>query len=178
MGRAWLSGGVMHRDAETVPGLIAYDSSFRSATARAATGVFGTIHGKVYGDIGVNVWGVRWNAPGYYRPQYQTREEIYLDTRWLSRFPSGNFGFLASAAHEYRGGVMFPTTGSTEAVGGSPKVASYTHSLVTRIELRILDATIFFNSTYGLMPPAYEQVPGFIRPRQAITYGVRWQFWN
>jgi hypothetical protein len=178
LGRAWLSGGVMRRDAVTVPGLTAYNQNFTDGSARAATGIFGTVHGKVYGDIGVNIFGVRWSARGYYRPQYQTREEIYLDTRWLSRFPSGNFGLLASAAHEYRGYVMFPTVGSTEAFGGSPQVASYSHTLVTRIELRILDATIFFNSSYGIQPPIYEQVPGFIRPRQAISYGVRWQFWN
>jgi hypothetical protein len=170
----------MHRDAETVPGLIAYDSSFKAATSRSATGIFGTVHGKVYGDIGLNIYGVRWSAPGYYRPQYQSREELYLDTRWLSRFPSGNFGLLASAAHEYRGNVMFPTAGGTETFAGTPPaaVASYVHSLVTRIELRILDATIFFNSTYGIQPPINEQVPGFVRPRQAITYGIRWQFWN
>lgn len=175
--RLWLSGGVMRRDAESVPGLSAYDSSFAPATAGAATGIFGTARGKILGDIGVDLMAVRWNAPGYYRPQFQSREEIYLDTRWLSRFPSGHFGFYGSVGHEYRQNVIFPRTGSVEAINGGGAVAQYSHVLVTRVEVRIHDAVIFWHSTYGITP-LYEYVPGYVQPRQRFLYGVRWQFWN
>jgi hypothetical protein len=176
--RVWLTGGVLRRNGQMVPGLSAYDSSFAPAFAGTATGIFGTVRGKFYQDLGVDVFAVRWDAPGYYRPQIQSREELYLDTKWLKRFPRGNFGFLGSVAHEYRQTVLFPATGSVEAFGGTPAFAIGSHALVTRLEVRILDAVIFWHSSYGINPPTFEYVPGFLQPRQRFIYGVRWQFWN
>ncbi len=54
----------------------------------------------------------------------------------------------------------------------------FSHVLVGSIEVRIIDAVIFFHSIYGINPPIYEIVPGYAQPRQLLTYGVRWQFWN
>jgi hypothetical protein len=174
-----VSGGVLRRPAVPVPGLIAYDPSlYTAARAGAATGLFGRVRGKVYQDLGVDIFGVRWNAPGYYRPQVQTRSELYLDTRWLRRFPSGNFGFLGSIAYEYRRSVAFPTPGSGESPLSAPQVALFSHTLVSRVEVRILDAVIFFHAHNGINPPSYEFVPGFLLPRQRFVYGVRWEFWN
>ncbi|HEU4641072.1 MAG TPA: TonB-dependent receptor [Gemmatimonadaceae bacterium] len=178
LGRTWLSGGVLRRDVTVVPGLIAYDTAFHSATSAAATGVFGSIRGKIYKDLGVDLWGVRWNAAGWYRPQLQSREELYIDTKWMSRFPSGNFGFLGSVAHEYRQNVLFPVAGASEAFSDAVPVAVYSHTIVTRVEIRIQDAVIFWNSSYGIRPQVFEYVPGFLQPRQRFVYGVRWQFWN
>ena len=73
---------------------------------------------------------------------------------------------------------MFPTSTSAESFTADPAVSLFSHVLVGHIELRIVDAVLFFNSTYGINPPVYEIVPGFIQPRQRFTYGVRWQFWN
>lgn len=176
--RLWLSGGVLRRNAAQVPGLIAYDTSYRRTRTGLATGFFGTARGKFYEDLGVDAVVVRWDAPGFYRPQLQTREELYLDTRWLSRFPSGNFGFFGSVAHEYRQNVLFPTTGSDEANGTSPAVALYSHTLTTRLEIRIVDAVLFWHATYGIRPTPFEYVPGLLQPRQRFVYGVRWNFWN
>ena len=67
-----------------------------------------SIRGKIWRDIGLNVWAVRWNSPGYYRPQLQSHEELYIDTQWLQRFPSKHFRLIAGIAHEYRQDVMFP----------------------------------------------------------------------
>jgi len=77
----WLTGGILRRDATLVPGLPAYDTSFAAQRAAAATGIYGTIRGKFYKDIGADVWAVRYSNNGYYRPQLQTREELYLDTK-------------------------------------------------------------------------------------------------
>jgi hypothetical protein len=175
---AWLTGGILRRDATLVPGLPAYDTSFAAQRAAAATGIFGTIRGKFYKDVGADVWGVRYSNNGYYRPQVQTRESLYLDTKWLSRFPSGNFGFYGSIAHEYRQNVLFPTSTSAETFDENATFALFSHVLVATVEIRILDAVIFFHSTYGINPPIYEIVPGYAQPRQLLTYGVRWQFWN
>jgi hypothetical protein len=178
LGRLALSGGVLRRDATVVPGLTAYDSAYTAADAGAATGLFGAARGKFYRDLGVDAFVVRWSAPGYYRPQLQSREEIYLDTRWLSRFPSGNFGFFGAVGHEYRQTVIFPATGGSESLAGATAIALFSHTLVTRLEIRIQDAVIFWQSVYGLNPPVFEYVPGFLQPRQRFVYGVRWQFWN
>ena len=178
LGQLWMSGGVMRRDAEVVPGLIAYDPTFASALSSSGSAIFGTLRGKVYQDIGFNLTATRWNADGYYRPQLQSHEEVYLDTKWLHRFPSGNFGFFGSVAHEYRGNVIFPGIGTTESPDGGGQIAVYNHVLLTRVEVRILDAVIFFHSMYGISPPIFEYVPGFLQPRQRLLYGVRWQFWN
>ncbi|HEX6533771.1 MAG TPA: hypothetical protein VF041_04195 [Gemmatimonadaceae bacterium] len=178
LGRLWLGGGALRRDVTTVPGLEAYDTAFASARSEMATGVYGTIRGKFYKDIGVDIWAVRWTNAGWYRPQLQSREELYLDTKWLSRFPSGNFGFLGSIAHEYRRDVLFPVAGAAETFGGVAPFAVYSHAIVARIEVRIQDAVIFWNSTYGMRPQVFEYVPGFLQPRQRFMYGVRWNFWN
>jgi hypothetical protein len=179
VGRVSLSGGVMRRPSVPVPGLIAYDPSlYTAATAGAVTGIFGRIHGKFYQDLGVDVWGVRWEAPGFYRPQTQARSELYLDTKWLRRFPSGNFGFLGSIAYEYRSSVPFPTLGSGESLASAPVVALFSHTLVSRVEVRILDAVIFFHAHNGMNPLRYVFVPGFQLPPQRFVYGVRWEFWN
>lgn len=175
---AWLTGGILRRDATIVPGLPVYDSTFAAQRAAAATGIYGTIRGKFYKDIGADVWAVRYSNNGYYRPQVQTREALYLDTKWLSRFPSGNFGFYGSIAHEFRQNVLFPTTTSDETFDNGAPFAIFSHVLVGSIEIRILDAVIFFHSTYGINPPVYEIVPGYAQPRQLLTYGVRWQFWD
>ncbi|HEY9450191.1 MAG TPA: Plug domain-containing protein [Gemmatimonadaceae bacterium] len=178
VGQLWLTGGAMRRGAQQLPALIVYDSSFVPAQGLAATGIFGTASGKIYKAIGVNISGVRWSSPGYYRPQLQSREELYLQTNWIERFPSGDFGFLGSVAHEYRQTVLFPTTGSVESAGGSPAFAFYSHTLTARIEVRIQQAVLFWHGTFGLSPQVYEYVPGLLQPRQRQLYGVRWQFWN
>lgn len=175
---AWITGGFMRRDPTVVPGLSAYDTAFHAAPAAAATGVFATVRGKFHGDLGADVSVVRWTAPGYYRPQTQTHEELYLDTKWLSRFPSGHFGFVGAIGHEYRQNALFPTPGTGESFGAGTPFALYSNTLVSRVEVRIIDAVIFWYSTYGLNPPVYEYVPGYVQPRQRFLYGVRWQFWN
>ncbi|MBX6332732.1 MAG: hypothetical protein IRY91_12870 [Gemmatimonadaceae bacterium] len=176
--RVWLSGGVLRRDGVVVPGLIAFDTGYAAAYSTGTTGMFGTARGKVYKDLGGDVFAVRWNKPGFYRPQVQTREELYLDTKWLSRFPSGDFGFWASVAHEYRENVLFPTPGAVESFAGTPVFAVGSHTLEIRIEVRIQEAVIYWHSMYGINPPTFEYIPGFLQPRQRFLYGVRWQFWN
>lgn len=179
VGRLWVSGGVMRRGEETLPALIAFDSSFTPVTEAAATGVFGSARGKFYKDLGVNITGVRWNTAGFYRPQTQSREEVYLETNWISRFPSGDFGFLGSVAHEYRQTTFFPSTAPGSG-GSAPSAVSafFSHVLITRIEVRIQDAVLFWNAAFGISPTTYEYVPGLLQPRQRQLYGVRWQFWN
>ena len=177
--KAWLSVGLWRRDAAVVPGLIAYDSAYVTAPTRAATGPFVSVRGKVFHDIGLNIWAVRWNSEGYYRPRLQSREELYIDTQWLQRFPSKHFRLVASIAHEYRQDVVFPTRDGVESLSDpNGLVALFSNAIVGRIEFHVIDAAIFINSYSGVSPTRVEKVPGYTQPPARITFGVRWQFWN
>jgi hypothetical protein len=178
IGRLWLAGGVMRRGEVTLPALIAFDTSYAPVHEDAVTGIFGSARGKFYKDLGVDISGVRWNNSGFYRPQTQTREELYLETNWISRFPSGDFGFLGSVAHEYRQTTYFPSASIIPGQPANVVSAFFSHVLATRVEIRIQNAVIFWSATFGISPQVYEYVPGMLQPRQRQLYGVRWQFWN
>lgn len=181
LGRLWLGGGVMLRDGITVPGLAVYDPNYVAAHDDRATGAFLTARGRVWKDVGIDGYFVRWQNPGLYLPQSQSREEVYLQTNWLSRFPTGNFGFLLSIAHQYRQPTFFatsqlPGTNSPGVLLSSSGQVS--HSLTAHLEIRILDAIVFGEQRYGIRPLARDEVPGFTFPVRINFYGVRWQFWN
>ena len=177
--QAWFSAGIWRRAEAVVPGLIAFDTIYTSKATVAATGPFGSIRGKVWRDIGLNVWAVRWNSAGYYRPQLQSHEELYIDTQWLKRFPSKHFRLIAGIAHEYRQDVIFPIANATESLSDPNGIAAvFSHAIVGRIEFHILDATIYFNSYSGMSPTRVEQVNGYLLPTQRLEYGIRWSFWN
>jgi hypothetical protein len=177
--QAWFSAGIWRRAQAVVPGLTAFDTAYADKPTIAATGPFGSIRGKVWRDIGLNVWAVRWNSPGYYRPQLQSHEELYIDTQWLQRFPSKHFRLIAGIAHEYRQDVMFPVSNGVESLSDPNGIASFfSHAIVGRIEFHILDAAIYFNSYSGVTPTRVEQVKGYYLPPQRLEYGVRWSFWN
>ena len=178
LGRVWFTGGAIQRDATVVPGLVAYDTAYKSAPAAAATGVLFSVNGKVIEDLGIHLWAVRWQKPGWYRPQLQERGEIYLDTEWRSHFPSGNFGLRASFGNEYRSDALFPTKGAVEAIPSPSVVALNSMTLFANIEIRVLTATLYFTSNWALTPRPYELVPQYLQPVQVYTYGLRWSFWN
>jgi hypothetical protein len=122
--------------------------------------------------LDADAWAIRGNdSLGVYRPQYQTRSELYVSTNLIERFPSGNFGLLASIIHEYRSAAYFPVARTLlERVGGY-------RTYSTLLEIRIADAVVSWQFR-NFLGERYTQVPFFSAPRQTNFYGVRWQFWN
>jgi hypothetical protein len=179
----WLIGGVVRRDTSYLPPprLFDFDTSrtFAPTVDGVATGVTAGIRGTIYKAIKADISAIRWNdTAGFYRPRLQARSEIYVQTNWLSRFPSGNFGFLYSFVHEYRSNMHFPVfqqNGGTTTVGDTI-VGGY-RSLNSLLEIRILSAVAFWQFR-NFMGERYSNVPGFLMPRQTQFYGVRWEFWN
>jgi hypothetical protein len=189
----WLAAGVVRRDSlllapPVVYGTVWVDTTINSAKtvvrrntlvpvlAPAATGLTARIDGPIYKAIRLNVFAIRWNdSTGYYRPQYQSRSEIYLQTNWLSRFPSGNFGILVSLWHEYRSKTVYPfsTTGTNPVAISVPDA----RTLNFHLEIRIVNATAFYQFR-NMSGQPYELVPGYVMPRLNQFYGVRWEFWN
>lgn len=171
----WVAGGVLRRGATTLlpPADLAAASSSPAAmrVEGQATGATASLRGRLYRAVNVDAWAVRWNdSTGLYRPQYQTRAELYLQTNLLDRFPRGNFGLLGSLAHEYRSSTHF-------ASGDTLRVAEGFRTLSFKLEIRIQTAVVSYQFR-NLLQQRYAEVPGFFMPRQTQFYGVRWDFWN
>jgi hypothetical protein len=175
----WFLGGIMRRDSVRLSPPKVFDTSFVAIRDSAVTGYTAAIRGKIWKIIGADVWAVRWNdTAGFYRPQYQTRSELYVKTNWLSRFPTNDLGISFSAIHEYRSSVNYPTVlfnvDPTQQVIGVARAPGY-RTISTLLELRILSATISWQFR-NVLGERYTQVPGFAMPRQTNFYGVRWSF--
>ena len=172
----WLSGGIMRRGKTTLLAPALFGTEYESSAAVRTEGDVSArtlaARGRLWRAVNVDAWAVAWNdSMGFYRPRYQTRSELYIQTNLLDRFPNGNFGLLTSLAHEYRSSSLFPTSGD------SVRTAPGYRMLAFKIEIRIQTAVISYQFR-NLLQENYQQVPGFPYPRQSQFYGVRWEFWN
>jgi hypothetical protein len=172
----WLSAGLLQRGATTLLPAANFDTSYsRPGAMRVegqATGRTLAARGHLYKALNVDAWAVAWtDSTGLYRPQYQTRSELYLQTSLLDHFPRGNFGLFSSLVHEYRSSSRFALA------DGSVRTAPGFRTLSFRIEIRIQSAVISYQFR-NLLQEKYAEVPGYNFPRQTQFYGVRWDFWN
>ena len=170
LNRAWLSGGIMSRDTAQLIAPIVFDTGFTGRSVGAATGTFVAFRGKVWKDLGFDVIAVKWDSAGMLRPEYQTRSQLYIETGWRSRFPTGNLHILFAISHEYRTQALFP-------LGDQILAASQYRSLGAQLEIRLLQATLTYQFRNALNE-IYQQVPGFYMHRPVQFYGVRWYFFN
>ena len=108
IGQLWFTGGGVILDSMHVPPPAIFDSTFIANDEGRARALFGGVSGRVWRAIHADVFAFRWERQGFYRPQLQTRSELFVRTRWLKKFPSGNFGALLSVRHDYRDGISFP----------------------------------------------------------------------
>ena len=171
LGDVWLTGGGVTLDSIHVSPPVVFDSTFVANDEGRTRALFGGIQGRVWRAIHADVFVFRWERQGFYRPQMQVRSEVYVRTRWLKKFPSGQFGALLSARHDYRDGISFPTS-------TGPLIALSSHQLSSLVEIRLVDAVLFWRQRYTIGQRATELLPGYALPRQTTLYGVRWDFWN
>jgi hypothetical protein len=172
----WVSGGVLRRGATTLlpPAELIRDTVVGTAvrTEGKATARTVAVRGRLFKSVYADAWGIAWDdTTGFYRPRYQSRAELYLQTSLLDRFPKGNFGLLTSLAHEYRSNVRFPLPGDSSVSTGHVRTVAF------RLEIRIQTAVVSYQFR-NVLQERYELVPGFLMPRQTQFYGVRWEFWN
>ena len=167
----WLIGGVLRRDSALLAPAKEYDTSYIAQRAPGATGFEAAIRGKIWGPLGADVYGIRWNdSTGAYRPQYQSRAELYVRTNLAKRFPTNDFGLMASVIHEYRSNVHFPSL-----VSSQPSMGTGFRTLSLLLEIRVLSATVSWQFR-NMLGERYSEIGGFIMPRQMNFYGVRWSF--
>ena len=160
----------MTRDTATLPPLRVFDSAYVATAAGLRSGSFVALRGPIIGALGTDIVVMRWAASDSYRPLYHSRSEINLITRWLKRFPSGNFGLHASLIHEYRGVTRFP-------VSGGVRTTASTSILSGLLEIRILRGVISYQ-VRNINGELHQIVPDFYMHRALNIYGVRWEFWN
>jgi hypothetical protein len=167
----WLIGGILRRDSALLAPARVYDTSYIAQHAPGATGFEGAIRGQLWGPLGADVYGIRWNdSTGAYRAQYQTRAELFVRTNLASRFPTNNFGLTASVIHEYRSDAHFPSLVTTQ-----PTVSTGFRTISLLLEIRIVSATITWQFR-NMLGERYSEIGGFVMPRQMNFYGVRWSF--
>ena len=167
----WFIGGVLRRDSTLLAPAKVYDSSFIAQRAPGATGFEAAVRGTLWGPFGADVYGIRWNdSTGAYRPQYQTRAELYVRTNLANRFPTNHFGLMASIIHEYRSNVHFPSL-----ISSQPSIGTGFRTLSSLLEIRVLNATVSWQFR-NMLGERYSEIGGFIMPRQMNFYGVRWSF--
>ena len=173
----WFSGGANRRGATTLlsPDDLLTDSSTgtRVRTEGEATARLISIRGQIYKALYANAWGLAWSdTTGILRPRYQSRSELLVQTNLLDHFPRGNFGLLASLAHDYRSTVRFPLLNGGLISVPDTRVVSF------RLEIRVQTAVVSYQFRNVLQERQLRLIPGFIMPRQTQLYGVRWDFWN
>ena len=129
------------------------------------------MRGKFWRDVGLDVAAIKWGEERGFRPTYQSRSRLYIDTGWLSRFPSGSLNILFAITHEYRTQVPFLLDKAVVLR------SSQYRTLGLQLEIRLLQATLNYQFR-NVLNEIYEQVPGFLTPRPVQFYGVRWNFFN
>lgn len=176
LGGLWFSGGAIRRGATTLLSpediLVDSGSGTRVRTEGEATARLISIQGQIYKALYANAWGLAWSdTTGILRPRYQSRSELLVQTNLLDHFPRGNFGLLASLAHDYRSTVRFPL------LGGGLITVPDTRVVTFRLEIRVQTAVVSYQFR-NVLQERYRLIPGFQMPRQTQFYGVRWDFWN
>ena len=172
----WLSASLLRRGPTTLLAAAEFDRRYARASAVKVEGVANgrmvAARGRLWRAINADAWAIKWDdSTGFYRPQYQTRSELYIQSNLLDKFPGGNFGLLTSLAHEYRSGTRFPLAGDTV------RIAPGYRAITFKLEIRVQTAVVTYQFR-NLLQEKYAQVPGFNVPRQTQFYGVRWDFWN
>ncbi|MGI8617775.1 MAG: hypothetical protein ACR2L6_01635 [Gemmatimonadaceae bacterium] len=166
----WLYAGMVRSDTVHTRAPSMYDTAYVASGAESRTGTYGGIRGAIWRGIGADAFFTRWEVGQGYLPEYQTHVELNFVTRWLSRFPRGDFGVHSWIAYDYRTEVPFPTR------SGPPEITIPSHVLSGLLEIRIMRAAITYQ-TRNMFGFEHAIVPGFL-VRQVQIYGVRWDFWN
>jgi hypothetical protein len=168
--RPWIVGGLITRDTAVLRPPSVFDTAYAVRAVGRRKGLYAGLRGPLYKDLNVDVAATMWDAGGFYQPRSQVRSELNIVTSWLSRFPSGNFGFKAAVVTDYRGAVAFPLADSVRQTGPSTILSAL-------VEIRILRgvATYQVRNMFGYQ---YQLVPDFYMPRAISLYGLRWEFWN
>jgi hypothetical protein len=182
LGRSWLVGGVIRRDSTTMTVPFVYYDQLAGGPVTpvgSALGTFAGLRGKIYKDVGIDAMATRWTTSAVMRPMAEARGEVYVRTKWLSKFPRGQFDLNATAIYEYRSATPFRTDATISGPTGASvltQAAGWTIAS-TLIEVRIKSAAVTWQYR-NIVGTNRALVPGYLMPRQTNLYGARWDFFN
>jgi hypothetical protein len=168
--RPWVSVGMITTEKTAGLSPVVYDTLFLPTASGRTNAGTASIRGPIGRGFGIDAWVTRWDDTRPYQPQYQSRSEINFASKFLGRFPRGDFELRAAGVYEYRGHSIFPLS------AGDLRIAP-AKTLSALLEIRILRAVLSYQQRNILAYP-YEVIPGFLMPRVLAIYGVRWDFWN
>ena len=168
----WIGGGLRTVGAAIVLPPVVFDKAMEPITTPAATAHTFTAGAPIWRGWMARTDVVAWTSATPYRPQTQARTRLWFASDFRERFPRSNFHLLAVLNHEYRSRLFVPK--EADPFG---QVAKAFGVFGTLLEIRIGTAVISwdYRNTSGLN---YETFPGYVMPRIASVYGIRWQFWN
>ncbi len=166
----WLYAGLVRSDTVHTRPPSMYDTAYVTSGARSRTATYGGVRGAIWRGLGADAYYTRWEAGQGYLPEYQTHVELNFATKWLSRFPRGDFGLRSWIAYDYRPSVSFPTR------NGTAEITVPSHVFSGLLEIRIMRAAITYQAR-NMFGFEHDIVPGYLM-RQVQVYGVRWDFWN
>ena len=166
----WVIVGFITRDTALLVGAHLVDTAYKAVRIGKRRGMYAGVRGKLYKDLNVDVVGTRWDSAGLYQPRFQARSEVNINTRWMSRFPSGNFGLKIAFIHDYRDRVNFPTAAGIRTTPASGIMSGL-------VEIRILRGVASYQIR-NIRGDNYQMFPDFFMPRTINLYGIRWDFWN
>lgn len=174
----WVSGGaVQATSAEFDSPTLLGAAPVQLTNPAKATGLTGTVHGKVYKDLRLDVGFERWNTAQFGRPNLRVRTELALISEWRRKFPKGQFGVDARVTHELRDRVPFFFAAGTLTDPADIRFAERYSMFTGQLQLRLQRASLFYVYR-NLTGNAYEQIPGLTLPPALQMYGMRWEFFN
>jgi hypothetical protein len=168
----WLAAGWRHLSAGPVRGPVELDSTVTAAQSPAGSALTVSATGPAWRGWRIATDVVKWDGASSYRPQLQARSRLWFASEFKERFPTANFHLLVALTHEYRSQLYVPR--------GDDPVAQATRAwstFGTLLEIRIANAVLTwdYRDISGLQ---FETFPGYLMPRIASVYGIRWEFWN
>ncbi|MDA1080522.1 MAG: Plug domain-containing protein [Gemmatimonadetes bacterium] len=168
----WIGGGVRRVDAGRVSGPVEFDSAAQAVDIPKGSALTVSAGGPVWRNWNVQTNVVQWDAATPFRPQTEVRTKFWFASDFRERFPNSTFEVMAALNHEFRSRLFVPN--GTDPIGQVSKAYSVFGTL---LEIRIASAVISwdYRNMVGLN---YETFPGYVMPKIASVYGIRWQFWN
>ncbi len=168
----WIGGGMVKLASAAVPGLVEFDTAAIGATSPAGTAFKVSATGPVWRGWNASTEMTRWAASSSYRPQIEAHSRVWFASSFGNRFPKSNFHLSAGLIHDYRSQLYIPK--GADPIG---QVASAYSVLGTQLEIRIASAVISWDYR-NMAGTSFETFPGYLMPRIASVYGIRWEFWN
>lgn len=166
----WLSFGVMTQDTLVAGAPTVFHQGWVSNASGEGKATYGSLRGTFLRDFSFDAYAVQWDKEVFYRPRTQARTELRFLTKWLSRFPKGEFEFNAAVTHNYNSRTFFRTAATSSSVDAE-------QHLDLLVEIRILRGVASYQLR-NVTGYAYENLPGYFAQRALNLYGIRWEFWN